>query len=183
MVLNEGSLHNNPGCVHWVIHRYAKCRKLQCSILVFKTLNDLVLYLVHLPECWWTTPPPHHHIMTCGTTAIGSKTTAGSSSCTSQEAWLVAHASLQDYHHSWYIFSCPPPPPHPTPSYAASYHLVRKCVIDLSRGSLWGEALQYYEDRKSLSLVLLQVHKHTPTHTQRTTLKTLCKKMFMELSR
>lgn len=52
--------------------------------------------------------PPPHHIMTCGTTAIGSKTTAGSSSCTSQEAWLVAHASLQDYHHSWYIFSCPP---------------------------------------------------------------------------
>lgn len=120
--------------------------------------------------------PRHHHIMSCGAAAIGSKTTAGSSSRTSQEAWLVAHASLLDYHHSWYIFSCPP---HPTPSYAASYHLVRKCVIDLSRGSLWGEALQYYEDRKSLSLGLLRKHKHAPTHMQRTTLKTLCKKMLI----
>lgn len=135
--------------------------------MVFKTLNDPALYVALLPERWLTTPPRQ----ALEQWPLARKTAAGSSSCTSQEAWLVAHASLQHYHHSWYIFSSPPPPQHPLllSSYAASYHLVRKCVIDLSRGSLWGEALQYYGDRKSLSLGLLQ---DAQTHMQRKTLKT-----------
>lgn len=55
-------------------------------------------------------------------------------------------------------------------SYAASYHLDRKCVISLSRGSLWGEALLYYEVRHSPSSGLLQDLTHAPdTHAEKDT--------------
>lgn len=72
--------------------------------------------------------------------------------------------------HSWYIFSRPPHPHahqqplFPNHTYVSSFfytscHLVRKCVISSSRGSLWGEALWF-----CLSYIIIMSSSRSHTH-------------------
>ncbi len=65
MVLNEGSLRNTAMGVFTQLYiDMHNADKIQPNIMVFKTLNDPVLYVALLPECWVTTvtsPPTHTH--------------------------------------------------------------------------------------------------------------------------
>lgn len=151
MVLNEGSLRNTTMGVYTELYiDMQEADKIQHGIIVFRTLNDPVLYLALLPEYCVTTPPPPSPTpqQALDQRRLARITAAGSSSCTTQEAWLVAHASLQHYHHSWYIFSWSspshpflPPPPFPLliRSVLPPCHEVRHRLVKgepLGRGTL-----------------------------------------------
>lgn len=130
--------------------------------MVFKTSNDPVLYVALLQECWATTPP--HNGLWISAGWLGKQQQDPPPARVRKHDWLHMEASSTITTAGIYLAG----PPHHLLLFS-SYHLVRKCVIGLSRGSLWGEALEYYEVRNSPSSGLLQDHTR-----KRKTLSRLC---------
>lgn len=115
--------------------------------MVFRTLNDPILYVALLPECWVNIPPrpPPPNRCWSGGHWLRKKQRVPPPARVRKHDWSHMPAFSTITTAGIYLVA-----PLLLSSYAASY-LVRKCVIGLSRGSLWGEARRYCEDRNSLS--------------------------------